>query len=378
MSGRPVVLIAGGGTGGHLTPALAIASELRRARPDLEPVLVGAERGIEAQVLKERDFRFHLLPIEPLYRRAWWRNARWPLVAARVRGSLRALFREERPVAAVGTGGYASVPAVWYAARQGIPTALQEQNAFPGLATRLLAKRVDHIYLGMPEGRDRLRPRQSAEVFITGNPIIPPDPDRIRTARQRFGLPDDRPVLLVTGGSQGALAINQAVGEWLETTAGLGWTVLWITGRTTHGQFRHLALPPTVQIFDFMDPMADAWAVADMVVARGGMLTVAELMAWGLPSLLIPLPTAAADHQSANARVLAAAGVAVMLSQAELQQQGLGAALNPILEDAALRRRLGEAAKQRGRPDAAAAIIRHLESLLPIAAPFANPGSFLH
>ncbi|HXI21957.1 MAG TPA: glycosyltransferase, partial [Gemmatimonadales bacterium] len=173
---RPAVFIAGGGTGGHLMPALAIAQGLRTRRPDLEPVLIGAERGIEATLLRARNFRYHLLPSEPLYRRQWWRNGRWPFVLARLIRRLERLFATEQPVAVLGTGGYASAPAVWYAARRGIPTALQEQNAYPGLATRLLARRVNEIYLGLPEARTLLRAGPRTRIFDTGNPITPPEP----------------------------------------------------------------------------------------------------------------------------------------------------------------------------------------------------------
>ncbi|MGH7676776.1 MAG: UDP-N-acetylglucosamine--N-acetylmuramyl-(pentapeptide) pyrophosphoryl-undecaprenol N-acetylglucosamine transferase, partial [Gemmatimonadales bacterium] len=134
------VLLAGGGTGGHLMPALALAEALREARPDMEPVLVGAERGLDGQVLSQRPFRYHLLPLEPIYRRAWWRNARWPFVAWRAWRAVGRLLDAERPAIVIGTGGYAAGPVVWRAQRRGLPTALQEQNAFPGLTTRWLAR----------------------------------------------------------------------------------------------------------------------------------------------------------------------------------------------------------------------------------------------
>src|SRR3954469_7692230 len=166
------ILFAGGGTGGHLMPALALA----RVAADLghDVVLVGAQRGIEARVLPGHPFRFHLLPIEPLYRRQWWRNALLPLTALRaVRASERVL-REERPAIVVGTGGYAAGPIVWRAQRAGIPTVLQEQNAFPGLTTRWLARRARTGHLGFPEARARLSPGPLTEIFDFGNPITPP------------------------------------------------------------------------------------------------------------------------------------------------------------------------------------------------------------
>jgi UDP-N-acetylglucosamine--N-acetylmuramyl-(pentapeptide) pyrophosphoryl-undecaprenol N-acetylglucosamine transferase len=358
------ILIAGGGTGGHLMPALALASELRRLRPDLEPVLVGAVRGIERSLLPTRDFRYVLLPAEPLYRRQWWRNFRWPLVAGRLLRSVDALLDRERPVAVLGTGGYASAPVVYLAGRRGIPTAIQEQNAFPGLATRLLSGRVRHVYLGAPEARGHLRLRKGVEVFDTGNPITPPDPSRAPAARRRFGLTGGRPVVLITGGSQGALALNEATAGWLDAGGGRAITVLWATGRGSYERFRRCHNPPDVQVFDFLDPIADGFAVADLVVGRAGMMTCAELCAWGLPSILIPLPTAAADHQTSNARALERAGAARVLLQAELTPGRLGQDISRLLDRSDERLPMARAALARGRPGASAEIVSRLLTLL--------------
>ena len=159
-------------------PALAVAAKLESLGAGLEPVLIGAVRGVEARLLPTRDFRFHLLPSEPIYRNTWWRNFRWPLIAGRLLRQVERVFAEERPVAVLGTGGYASAPVVWWAARRGIPSAIQEQNAYPGLATRWLSRRVRHVYLGLPEARRLLRFGPSTQVFDTGNPIVPPSPER--------------------------------------------------------------------------------------------------------------------------------------------------------------------------------------------------------
>jgi UDP-N-acetylglucosamine--N-acetylmuramyl-(pentapeptide) pyrophosphoryl-undecaprenol N-acetylglucosamine transferase len=377
------VLIAGGGTGGHLMPALAIATRLRERRPDLEPVLLGAQRGIEARLLPQRDFRYHLLPVEPVYRRQWWKNARWPFTLAGLLRKLGKVFNHERPVAVIGTGGYASGPAVWYAARRGIVTAIQEQNAWPGLATRLLCRRVNHVYLGLPEARGRLRFGRKTQVFDTGNPITPPDPGRVPEALGRFGLEgldegaagewghtavrphsSRRPVLLVTGGSQGALPINQTVAAWLDAGRGKDVTLIWATGRGSYEQFARFHRPPAVQVFDFLDPMADAYAVADLVVARAGMMTGAELCAWGLPSILIPLPTAAEDHQRHNAEALAVAGAATMILQRDLTPESFSAAVDRLLGDGARREAMAAAARARGKPWAVDEIVSHLLTLI--------------
>ncbi len=358
------ILIAGGGTGGHLMPALAIASELRRRRPDLEPVLVGAERGIERTLLPTRGFRHVLLPAEPLYRRQWWKNWRWPFVAGGLLRSVIRLLDEERPVAVLGTGGYASAPVVFLAARRGIPTAIQEQNAIPGLASKLLSRRVRHIYLGAPEAARQLKTGGETVVFETGSPINPPDRARAAAARARFGLTADRPVVFVTGGSQGAVAINEATAGWLSTGGATGLHVLWATGKGSYSRFAAADSPPDVQVFDFLDPIGDAFAVADLVVSRAGMMTCAEICAWGLPSILIPLPTAAADHQTGNARALEASGAATILLQAELTPASLGSAISGLIDDSGRRAEMARAARARGRPNAASDIVSHLLTLL--------------
>jgi UDP-N-acetylglucosamine--N-acetylmuramyl-(pentapeptide) pyrophosphoryl-undecaprenol N-acetylglucosamine transferase len=359
------ILIAGGGTGGHLMPALAIAGALKEVRPDLEPVLIGAHRGIESQILPARPYRYHLLPVEPIYRRQWWKNFRWPLIAFTLLRQMNRIMAEEQPALVVGTGGYASGPMVWLAARRGIPTAIQEQNAFPGVATRQLAKRVRHVYLGLPEARGLLAPGRRTEIFETGNPIVPPDLSRGLAAREKFKLMPWQKVLLVTGGSQGSLAINQAIAGWIDSGESRDVAILWATGRGTYQQFAQYHRPPKIQVFDFLDPMSDAMAAADLVVARAGAITIAEICAWGRPSILIPLPTAAADHQTHNAVALAAAGASRHLPQSMLTVEALGTTITTTLLRDDVRAAMRAAASARGRPEAARQIATHLLGLLP-------------
>ena len=361
---KRTILIAGGGTGGHLMPALAIAAAVEALGNGLEPVLVGAMRGVEATILPTREFRYHLLPSEPIYRRAWWKNVRWPLLAGRLLRGVDELLKAERPGAVLGTGGYASAPVVWRAVHAGLPTAIQEQNAYPGLATRWLSRRVRHVYLGLPESRKLLRFGSRTQVFDTGNPIVPPTPERRADAVRLFGLPGGSPVVLVTGGSQGALAINRAVAGWLDGGGPGGATLIWVTGRGTYDEFARYHSPPQVHVVDFLDPMADGYAVADLVVSRAGMITVAELCAWGLPSILIPLPTAAADHQTHNARVLAEAGASALLPQSELTPDRLSREVGRLLSEDGTRMTMANLARARGKPTAAAEIVSNLLTLL--------------
>jgi len=358
------VLVAGGGTGGHLMPALAIAATLRERRPDIEPVLVGATRGVEADLLPRRPFRYHLLPAEPLYRRQWWRNLKWPLLLPRLWSACGRVLDAERPRLVVGTGGYAAGPMLAAAARRGIPVALLEQNAQPGVATRWSARWARQVHLGFPEAAARLRVRAGTEVFTLGNPIVPPDPAGRDAARAGLGLTGDGPVVLVMGGSQGSRAINEAVAGVLDGNLAPHMRLLWSTGQATHPRFAGYGRPPDIQIAPFWDPIAPAYAAADLVVSRAGAMTLAEVTAWGLPSVLIPLPTAAADHQTPNALALAAAGAAVHLPQAQLTPAALAEVMNGILGAQSRRAEMAAAARRRGRPEAARAIVDRLLTLL--------------
>src|SRR5712691_10367587 len=361
------ILLAGGGTGGHLMPALALARGLAAARADVEPVLVGAERGIEAQLLPRYPFRYALLPIEPIYRSRWWKNLRWPLIAGQVWRSVGRVLDAERPALVIGTGGYAAGPVVWRAARRGIPTVLQEQNAFPGLTTRWLARRARQVHLGFPEARERLRPGRGTEVFALGNPIRPPAPgDRAAAARQ-LGLVAERPTLLVFGGSQGARAINYAVAGALERRLLDAVNVLWGTGMEHANALARYAAPGRVVIRGFFDPMTTPYRAADVVVARAGAMTVAELCAWGKPSILVPLPSAAANHQTHNARALAEAGAAIHLPERYLTAYSLANQVGRLLGDRTRLDSIAARARARGNPNAAREIVSKILTLVQVA-----------
>lgn len=361
------VLLAGGGTGGHLMPALALAQILKDAGREIEPVLVGAERGIEAQVLPRYPFRFHLLPIEPIYRRTWWKNVRWALIAGRVWRAVGRVLDAEQPAIVVGTGGYAAGPVVWRAQRRGIPTALVEENAYPGVTTRWLARRARQVHLGFPEARARLATGPETAVFALGNPVRSPGPSEGGGNRlsvlANLGLGPERPTLLVFGGSQGARAINYAVAGALERRLLDGVNVLWGTGEAQAPAFSGYAVPGRVVVRGFFDPMTTAYRAADVVLARAGAMTLAELCAWGKPSILVPLPTAAADHQTQNALALAAAGAAIHLAEKELTPHTLAEHVHSLLSDKERLRALSASAKARGHPDAAREIVSKILTL---------------
>jgi UDP-N-acetylglucosamine--N-acetylmuramyl-(pentapeptide) pyrophosphoryl-undecaprenol N-acetylglucosamine transferase len=371
-----VVLFAGGGTGGHLYPALNIAAALQAERPGLEVHFVGAVRGVEARVLPGKDVPFTLLPFEPLRRSRVWQN--WRLVPSLSRSALglSGLFQRLRPVLVVGTGGYASAPACFFGWIAGVPVAVQEQNSYPGLTTRLVSRFARQVHLGFPEAAAQLRPGRRTEMLAPGNPIQPPDSAADRAAaRLRFGLRSDAVVALVVGGSQGARAVNEAlVGAVERIAAGTlpppppSLQLLWATGPAHFEGIRerlHAAgAGEWIHAVGYIEDMPAALAVADIAFSRAGAMATAELLAWGIPSVLVPLPTAAANHQVHNARALEQAGAALCLIESGLSPERLWEALTSLAADDARRTRMAEAARARARPDAARRIARDLLRLV--------------
>ncbi len=358
------IVLAGGGTGGHLMPALALAGALRQLRPDIEPVLVGAERGVEARILPDRSYRFHLLPAEPIYRHQWWRNVRWPLLLPRVLRAAGDVLAREGAKLVVGTGGYVAGPVLYAAHRRGIPIALQEQNAAPGLATRWAARWAQQIHVGLTVDVEGLRTGPGTTIYRLGTPITPPEPVDPVAARAALGIPATHSAVLVMGGSQGARVLNEALAGALDQSRLGGAAVLWSTGHATYSKFARYHRPPNVQVRAFWDPIAAAYAAADLVISRAGALTLAEITAWGLPGILVPLPTAAADHQTANAVALERVGAAVHLPEVRLTPETLVDAVDGILADGDRRSAMAGAARGQGRPRAATDIAERLLDLL--------------
>jgi UDP-N-acetylglucosamine--N-acetylmuramyl-(pentapeptide) pyrophosphoryl-undecaprenol N-acetylglucosamine transferase len=358
-----IVWFAGGGTGGHLYPGLAIARALVREHPAAQPFFIGARRGIERDVLPREGFPFELLDLHPLYRPLIWRNWRT------VRGAItawRRLGALERPRLVVGTGGYASGLALAYATLRKIPYVEQVADSFPGLTARSFSRTAREVYLGYPEA-ERYLPRRNGTVLLdTGNPIEPPPTPRPprAAARVAWGFPPaGGTVLLIFGGSQGARGLNAAVDAWLGRGLSDDLYVIWATGKANFDAHRARASARVV-VRPYLSPIADAYAASDVALTRAGAMTTAELCAWGLPMILVPLPTAAADHQTANARALAAAGAAVHVPQSELTADRLERVVENVALDAEQRDALAAAARARGRPDAAQHIANRIVALL--------------
>lgn len=358
-------MFAGGGTGGHLYPGLAIARAVQRLRPDIQPFFVGARRGVEKDIFPATGFPHLLLDLHPLYRSRVWNN--WRTVAGLVTAwrAIGRLVREEPPALVVGTGGYAAVAMLAYATVHGIPLVEQTGDSMPSLTARTFSRWAREIYLSFPESAKRLRVRSADALVDSGAPIDPPpEPLPARdSALKAWRFPPDAVVVLVYGGSQGSLGINNAVRDLVKNGLPDRVHLVWGTGKKTYEEFAALE-SDRVRVRAYLSPVADAYAAADLAVARAGTMTLAELFAWHIPAILIPLPTAAADHQTLNARTLAEAGAAVYLPQSELTGARLGAEISALLADPARMRALTVAAAARARPRAAEDIARRIVTLV--------------
>ncbi len=361
------VIFAGGGTGGHLYPGLAIARAMVKADSRIEPFFVGAERGIEREVLPQVGFPFELLDLHPLYRSRPWENWKTLRGMATAWNSIHAEVESEAPACVVGTGGYAAGLALGYAAYHAIPIVLQEQNTYPGLTVRFFSRYAAQVHLGFPEARTRLWASKRTKVFDSGNPIEPPPADAFDKgpARQKWGFKTAGKVLLVYGGSQGSQAINDAVAGWVRSGLPNDLSVIWATGRANYEKFASLE-NDQVKVRAYIAPISEAYRAADLALSRAGAMATAELCAWGIPAVVVPLPTAAADHQTANAKALESAGAARVIRQADLSSETLSTTLDGLLQDPGVLKSMRQKALERARPTAASDIARHILSLIDL------------
>jgi len=359
------IWFAGGGTGGHLYPGLAIARALVKADANFTPHFIGARRGIERDVLPTTEFGHTLLELHPFYRRTPWNNWRTAVGAVGAWRELSRLAERARPEAVIGTGGYAAGVALAWARANKVPTILHEPDSHPGLTTRVFASGARAVYLGFPEAARFLSTASGADVLTLGAPIeAPPSaPVSREAACARWQLPATAFVVLVVGGSQGARAINEVIARWCEQGLPDGVAVIWATGRAQADVY----LPhesTMVRVRPYLSPIADAYAAADIAIARAGAMSIAEFCAWGIPAVLIPLPTAAQDHQTYNAAAVAESGAAIHLPQSQLTVDRLASIVATLRADSTQQTDMRAAALERARPKAARDIAAAIHKLL--------------
>jgi len=351
------LIIAGGGTGGHLYPALAIAGAFREKVPGTKIIFLGTARGLEVKVVPGEGYELVLLPVRGLLRKITLQNLLFPLRLAYSVGKCLLLFRRFRPHLVLGTGSYVAGPALIAARWLGIPRAIQEQNSYPGLVNRLHGDRVDAVFLGF-EAAKRYFKRQD-HLFVFGNPLrrgLRGFPKA--EAYEKYGLQPGRRTLLVFGGSQGAKRLNEFVAEVIpELARDEALQVLWLVGPAWYGRWKTLERPGKVKILPYEQEMAAAYAIADLALCRAGAMTIAELALCGIPSIYVPLPFATADHQTMNARAVVEAGAGVLSAESELDSEILLKTIRGIMHDEKKLHAMAAAAARLAKPNAAQMIV---------------------
>ena len=332
-------IISGGGTGGHIFPALSIANELKRRYPDCEILFVGAEDRMEMEKVPAAGYPIVGLPVSGFDRSSLVKNFQ---VVARLLKSLhlaKKTVRDFRPDIAIGVGGYASGPTLWMAASLGIPTLIQEQNSYAGVTNKLLAKKAKRICVAY-DGMEKFFPAD--RIVLTGNPVRS-DLEHAQNKRDEaaafFGLSPEKKTLLVVGGSLGARTINRSIENGLDKILSSGVQLIWQTGRYYHEEaLKRLKAYHGMPVWcsDFISRMDYAYSAADLVISRAGAGTISELCLLKKPVVLVPSPNVAEDHQTKNALALVNREAALMVTDQEAPQQLVDKALATLADDALL------------------------------------------
>lgn len=359
------VIISGGGTGGHIFPALSIADELRRRHPDVEILFVGAIGRMEMEKIPQAGYNIEGLKIAGIQRSLSLKNLSFPIKLVRSLLKAGKIIDSFKPQVAIGVGGYASGPLLFMAQKKNIPTLIQEQNSFPGITNKLLAKRVNTICVAYDK-LDSFFPKQ--KLVVTGNPVranILNADHKEEEGQKLFGLDAEKPTVLFVGGSLGARSINQAVMSGYKKLVDAGFQVIWQTGKLFYSQneLELKQLSKDVIVQPFIREMDLAYAAADVVVSRAGALAITELCIVGKPAILVPSPYVSEDHQTKNAQALVSKNAAIMVREDEAGTKLIDEAI-ALLQNRGKRLELSGKIRELAKPLATEAIVNEIEKLV--------------
>lgn len=346
-------LFAGGGTGGHLFPAVAVAEQIREMKPESDILFIGTKDRIEGRVVPKLGFKFKSIWIRGFSRKLTFDNLLFPLKL--IVSTLQSLLinMSFKPQVAIGSGGYVSGPAIWAASVMGAKIILLEQNSYPGVTTRLLERYAKEIHLSFEESKKYLRKEKIHRV--TGNPVRKNlGLMNKEEALKKFDLSGEKKTLLVLGGSLGAKTINEAMSESLNTLVKNELQVIWQTGKNYFDQFKSLN-DKTVKVYDFIEDMNAAYSACDLLLARAGATTIAEVLNLGIPAILVPSPNVAENHQYHNAKALSDSNAALLIQDKNLKNDLVKTVMNIIQSEKKLSDLKSNALKM-AKPDAAKVI----------------------
>ena len=355
-------IVSGGGTGGHIYPAIAIANEIKARYPEAEILFVGAKDKMEMEKVPQAGYPIKGLWISGIQRKLTLRNMMFPFKLLSSLFKASGIIRKFKPNIVIGTGGFASGPTLMMANRKGIPTLVQEQNSYPGITNKLLSKKANAICVAY-DNLQRFFPKE--KIIKTGNPVRQ---DLLSIANKRaealefFGLDATKQTLLVLGGSLGARAINKLIEANLEVFEKLNLQVIWQCGKLYVNEYEKYAANKDVQVHQFLNRMDLAYAAADTIVSRAGASSVSELCIVGKPTIFIPSPNVAEDHQTKNAKAVADKEGAILIKESELDS--FPKKIELLLNDNAQQERLSKNIKALALPNATQDIVNQIEKLI--------------
>ncbi|MDR2027001.1 MAG: undecaprenyldiphospho-muramoylpentapeptide beta-N-acetylglucosaminyltransferase [Prevotellaceae bacterium] len=358
------VIISGGGTGGHIFPAISIANALKETDSSTEILFAGAEGRMEMEKVPAAGYNIVGLPVAGLQRSLTFKNLALPFKLFKSLNRAAEIIKDFKPDIVVGVGGYASAPVLWKAQRMGIPTLIQEQNSYAGLTNKLLAKKADAVCVAY-QGMERFFPKE--KIHYAGNPVRQDlfGLDGIRDeALKFFGFDADKPVILSLGGSLGARTVNESIAGSLHEFEKNGIQLVWQTGKHFFTEASKLAEGKTqVKVFDFIYKMNYAYSAADIIVSRAGAGTVSELCIAGKPAILIPSPNVAEDHQTKNAMALVNKNAAIMIEDKDAKDRLTATAIE-LLGNKSLTGQLSDNISALAMPDAAREIANRILTIV--------------
>lgn len=358
------ILISGGGTGGHIYPAIAIANELKARYPEAKFLFVGAKDKMEMEKVPQAGYDIKGLWISGIQRKVNLQNLSFPFKLIDSLWKAKRIIKQFKPDVAIGTGGFASGPTIIMAARNGVPTLIQEQNSFPGITNRYLAKRAKKICVAY-DNLERFFPEE--KIVKTGNPVRETllsihVKEKIKQSRELFDLKKKKKTILILGGSLGARKINQLVEQNLPLFKDQKVQVLWQCGKLYFDEYKKYNENKNVRVLKFINEMDLAYAAADIIISRAGASSVSELCIVGKPVIFIPSPNVAEDHQTKNAKSISDKHAAILLRESELDTFPL--VFETLLKDEGKQQSLSENIKELALPNATNQIVREVEKLL--------------
>lgn len=363
------IILSGGGTGGHVYPAIAIANMIKEKNPDAEILFVGTREGIESEIVPKYGYDIEYIKVKGFKRKIDFDNVKRVLMFIKSLSDSKKIIRKFKPDMVIGTGGYVSGSVVLRASKMGIKTCIHEQNSFPGMTNKMLSKNVDFVMTSFEDSHKRFAEQVRAKLRLTGNPVR----DDILTtkrdeARRKLGIDLAKKMVLVSGGSGGSEEINDALKLALPRMVESGLAFMVATGKNYYDKFMkdygHLELARDQKIVPYLDDMANNLVASDLTIGSAGAISLAEITAVGIPAIIIPKAYTAENHQEYNAKSLEATGAGICITEKELNPESLSDAIFSLIDDDKRLEDMAKASKEFGKPEALKIIYKHVEEAL--------------